>query len=101
MDEQSSKEITSSNSGAEEVGEWIYSMIPVGVAFTFYVAFILFSHLENKLLFIAYGVAAGFIGLESYWISRGLRKKHPSTVVMGMVGIVVTLALLFLVLNIK
>jgi hypothetical protein len=83
----------------EEAENWIFSLIPVTVAFAFYIVFITASSLENKGIFIAYGAAAGFIGLESYWILRGWRKNHGSTVFMGILGIAATLGLLNLYLS--
>ncbi len=80
----------------KEAQDWIFSLTPIGVAFGFYMMFIMSSGIEPKGLFIAYGAAAGIIGLESYWIVRGWRKNHASTVVMGILGIALTLGLLFL-----
>lgn len=56
---------------SDEVGSWIFSLAPVGVAFLFYVVFILQANLENTHLFLAYGATAGFIGLETFWILKG------------------------------
>ncbi len=83
-----------------EAEDWIFSLTPMGVAFVFYVMFIVSSNIEPKGLFLAYGAAAGFIGLESYWIVRGWRKNNASTIVMGLIGIAVTLSLLFLYISI-
>ena len=82
--------------GKSEAEDWIFSLTPMGVAFVFYVMFIMSTNIEPKGLFLAYGAAAGFIGLESYWIVRGWRKNNVSTIVMGLIGITVTLGLLFL-----
>jgi hypothetical protein len=79
---------------SSETESWIFSLTPIGVAFVFYIMFIISTDIESKGLFIAYGAAAGFIGLESYWIVRGWRKKRTSTVVMGILGIAITLGLL-------
>jgi hypothetical protein len=87
----------SSASNSQVVENWIFSLIPVGVAFAFYLVFILQSDIENKNSFIAYGATAGFIGLESYWIARGLRNKRNGVVVMGLIGIAITLAVLSLI----
>ena len=83
-----------------EAQDWIFSLTPIGVAFVFYILFIMSTDIESKGLFVAYGAAAGFIGLESYWIVRGWRKNHVSTVVMGLIGIAITLGLLFLYVSI-
>ena len=85
-----------------EIGEaesWIFSLVPVGVAFVFYIMFIISSDIEQKGLFLAYGATAGIIGLETYWIVRGWRKNHGSTVLMGIIGIMITLGLLKLYLS--
>jgi hypothetical protein len=79
-----------------EAEDWMFSLVPIGVAFVFYIIFIISTNIEPKGLFMAYGAAAGFIGLESYWIIRGWRKNHASTIVMGFIGIAITLGLLFL-----
>lgn len=84
-------------SNSQVVENWIFSLIPVGVAFVFYLVFILQSDIENKSLFIAYGATAGFIGLESYWIAQGLRNKRNGVVVMGLIGIAITLGVLTLI----
>ena len=83
---------TSRETGEGE--EWIFSLTPIAIAFVFYIMFIISTELENKGLFIAYGAAAGMIGLESYWIVRGWRRNHGSTVLMGAIGIAITLGLL-------
>jgi hypothetical protein len=77
-----------------EIQDWIFSLTPIGVAFVFYIVFIVSSGLEPRGLFIAYGAAAGFIGLESYWVVRGWHNNHASTIIMGLIGIITTLALL-------
>lgn len=81
-----------------EAENWIFSLTPIFVAFVFYIMFIITTDIENKGLFIAYGAAAGFIGLETYWVVRGWRNNHGSTVVMGVIGIAITLGLLKLYL---
>ena len=83
-----------------EAEDWIFSLTPMGVAYAFYIMFIMSTNIEPKELFLAYGAAAGFIGLESYWIIRGWRKNHASTIVMGLIGIAITLSLLFLYVSI-
>jgi len=82
-----------------EAEDWMFSLVPIGVAFTFYMIFIMSTNIEPKGLFLAYGAAAGFIGLESYWIVRGWRKNHASTIVMGFLGIAITLGVLFLYMS--
>jgi len=82
--------------GKSETEDWIFSLTPMGVAFVFYVMFIMSANIEPKGIFLAYGAAAGFIGLESYWIVRGWRKNNVSTILMGLLGIAITLGMLFL-----
>jgi hypothetical protein len=92
------KKLLTTNRDSSEAGNWIFSLVPIAVAFSFYIVFILSSDIENKALFIAYGAAAGFIGLESYWVLRGWRNNHGSTVLMGIIGIAATIGLLKLYL---
>ena len=80
--------------GPGEIEDWIFSLTPIGVAFVFYVVFNMSSGIESKETFIAYGAAAGFIGLESYWIVRGWYNNHASTVIMGAIGILITIFVL-------
>ena len=82
-----------------EAEDWIFSLTPISVAFVFYIIFIMSTDIEQKGLFIAYGATAGLIGLESYWIVRGWRQHHLSTVVMGFMGIAITLGLLNLYMS--
>jgi len=77
--------------GPGEIQDWIFSLTPIGVAFVFYIVFIMSSNIEPKGLFIAYGAAAGFIGLESYWMVRCWHNNHGSTVIMGAIGILITI----------
>ncbi len=86
--------------GPGEIHDWIFSLTPVGVAFVFYVVFIMSANIEPKALFIAYGAAAGIIGLESYWIVRGWHNNHASTIIMGVIGIGITLCMLVFYLSI-
>ena len=50
----------------------------------------------NKDIILVTGMAAGFAGLEGYWVFRGWRKNHGSTVLMGILGIAITFALAWL-----
>ena len=86
--------------GPEEIQDWIFSLTPIGVAFVFYIVFIMSSNIEPKGLFIAYGAAAGFIGLESYWMVRGWHNNHGSTVIMGAIGILITIFVLGMYISI-
>lgn len=94
------EQVSEKQESTDVVANWIFSLLPIGVAFVFYVVFISATSLENANIFIAYGAAAAFVGLETYWIMYGLRKKYMGTVVMGLVGIALTLGLLFLYLSV-
>lgn len=86
--------------GPGEIQDWIFSLPPIGVAFVFYVVFIMTSGTEPKEPFIAYGAAAGFFGLESYWIVRGWHNNHGVTVIPGAIGILVTILVLGIYMSI-
>ena len=77
-----------------EVQDWIFSLTPLGVAFAFYILFIMSTDIQPKGLFLAYGATAGIIGLETYWIFRGWRNNHASTILMGLIGVAITLGVL-------
>ena len=98
-DESKLSKIMKTSRGMNETESWIFSLAPVGVAFVFYIMFIVSSDIDQKGLFIAYGAAAGLIGLETYWVVRGWRKNHGSTVILGILGIAITLGLLQLYLS--
>ena len=76
----------------QEIQDWIFSLAPLGVAFTFFLIFLWPMDIPNKDIILASGVAAGFIGLESYWVFRGWRKNHISKTLLGLAGIAITLA---------
>lgn len=94
------KKLLTTSRDPRETQEWIFSLTPIGVAFAFYMIFIVTSDIEPKGLLMACGAAAGFVGLETYWIIRGWRKNHASTVVMGFIGIAIAISLLFLYMSI-
>lgn len=97
-DEGKLKKLVKTRRTVGEGESWIFSLTPVFIAFVFYILFIMSSDIEEKRLFMAYGAAAGLIGLETYWIVRGWRNNHGSTIVMGILGIAITLGLLKLYL---
>ena len=72
---------------AQEMSTWIFSLTPLGIAFCFYFVFLLPMDIENKDLLYVVGAAAGFSGLQAYWISRGWDRNDGITVVLGLVGI--------------
>jgi hypothetical protein len=71
---------------AADIPLWASSLVPVMAAFVCYVGLILAAGIEPHARLIAYGAAAAFIGLECYWILRGLRENHFGTMVTGFVG---------------
>jgi hypothetical protein len=77
-----------------EACDWVFSLIPISVAFVFYVLFIMSANLEHSGVFIAYGAAAGFIGLETYWVVRGWKKNNLSTIILSVIAIIMTVVLL-------
>jgi uncharacterized membrane protein len=77
----------------KEIEDWIFSLTPLGVAFVFFIIFVLPMDLPNKDMIVVTGIAAGFTGLQTYWIFRGWRKNHGSTVLLGIIGIGITLSL--------
>ena len=85
----------------QEVQDWIFSLTPLGVAFVFFFLFMLAMDIPDKTLGLVVGVSAGFTGLQSYWVFRGWRRNHFSTVLMGVIGISITLAALWLYLGMR
>ncbi len=79
-----------------EIEDWMFTLTPLGVAFVFFIVFILSTNLANKELIMVAGTAAGFVGLQSYWIFRGWRKNHAITILMGLVTIALVLGLVWL-----
>ena len=98
-DESKIEKLIKTSRKTGEAEDWIFSLTPITVAFVFYIMFIISTDIEQKGLFIAYGASAGIIGLESYWIVRGWRNNHGSTIVMGVLGIAITLGLLSLYMS--
>lgn len=78
-----------------EVEDWLFTLMPLGVAFVFFIVFILSSDIANKGLVMVVGTAAGFIGLQSYWVFRGWRKNHMVTVLTGLASIAIVLGLVW------
>lgn len=84
-----------------EMGRWIFSLTPLGVAFVFYFIFLLPADIDNKdILYIA-GATAGFSGLQAYWVVRGWKRKELLTVVLGVLGIAVAFGLAWMYLSFK
>jgi hypothetical protein len=83
----------------QEVEDWLFSLIPLGVAFVFFFIFLLPMDIPRKDVVMIIGTAAGFTGLQSYWIFRGWRKNHALTIVLGLIGIAIVLGLVNLYLT--
>ena len=71
----------------KEVQRWIFSLIPLGVAFVFFFIFLLPMDIPNKDIILVIGAAAGFAGLQTYWIARGWQRDEGSTVLLGLIGL--------------
>lgn len=71
----------------KEVQRWIFSLTPLGVAFVFFFIFMLPLNIPNKDLILVTGAAAGFAGLQAYWIFRGWQREEGSTILLGVIGI--------------
>jgi uncharacterized membrane protein len=74
----------------QEIQDWLFSLTPLGVAFVFFIIFLLPMDIANKDIILVSGIAAGIIGLQSYWVFRGWRKNHISTILLGLLGIAIT-----------
>jgi hypothetical protein len=99
MDDSSKfSRLVKSNRQPRELDDWVFSVAALGLSFFFYIILVLSSGLESQGLLIALGAAAALIGLESYWIMRGWRKNNLTTILLGITGILVVLALLWLYL---
>lgn len=73
----------------QEVQRWIFSLIPLGVAFVFFFIFMLPMDIANKDIILVTGAAAGFAGLQTYWIFRGWQREEGLTIVLGIAGILI------------
>lgn len=81
--------ILESHRDRKEIQNWIFSLTPLGVAFVFFFIFLLPMDVANKDLILVTGAAAGFAGLQVYWIFRGWRREEGLTILLGVVGIVI------------
>lgn len=77
----------------QEIQDWLFSLTPLGVAFTFFLIFMWPMDIAHKDMIIVTGIVAGVVGLESYWVFRGWRKNHIVTVLLGIFGILATIFL--------
>jgi hypothetical protein len=76
----------------QELQDWMFSLAPLGVAFIFFLIFMWSTDIPHKNIIIVIGIAAGIVGLESYWIFRGWRKNHIVTILLGLISVVITVA---------
>lgn len=76
----------------KEIQNWIFSLTPLGVAFVFFFIFLLPMEIANKDLILVIGAAAGFAGLQVYWIFRGWQRQEGLTVLLGIIGIIIAAA---------
>lgn len=74
----------------QEVQQWMFSLAPLGVAFVFFLIFLLPMEIASKDTILVMGLAAGFAGLEAYWVYRGWQRAEGLTVLLGLVGIALT-----------
>ena len=72
--------IKSNTRDDEEIGHWFTSLAPLGMAFVFFFVFVSGSDIPNKDELYVIGGAAGFSGLEIYWIVRGWRRDEATTI---------------------
>ena len=79
-----------------EVGHWFTSLAPLGMAFAFFFVFVSGSDIRNKDVLYVIGAAAGFSGLEIYWIVRGWRRDEATTILLGIIGIAIATGLAWL-----
>lgn len=85
----------------QELQNWMFSLIPLFVAFAFFLVFIWSVDLPHKDIIVIIGAAAAFIGFEAYWICRGWRKNHFITILFGLIGVVIAIALTWIYLVFK
>lgn len=84
--------ILESHRDQKEIQNWIFSLTPLGVAFVFFFIFLLPMEIANKDLILVIGAAAGFAGLQVYWIFRGWRREEGFTILLGFIGILFAVA---------
>ena len=90
------RKILKTSRDPQELQDWMFSLIPLFVAFTFFLVFVWSIDLPHKDIVILIGAAAAFTGFEAYWIYRGWRKNHFITILFGLIGVVITIALAWL-----
>lgn len=91
--------IVESHRDEKEVGLWLFSLIPLGVAFIFFFIFLLPMEVLNKDVILVTGAGAGFAGLQGYWIHRGWRREEGSTILLGVLGLAATAVFVWAYIN--
>jgi len=89
------KSILETSRHEHEIQWWMFSLAPLGVAFSFFFVFIVPMEIPNKDVVLVTGLAAGFAGLQTYWIFRGWQRDEGLTVLLGIVSIVAVGALVW------
>ncbi|MFZ0468588.1 MAG: hypothetical protein WAL92_06680 [Thiogranum sp.] len=80
--------ILESHRDEKEIQHWIFSLTPLGVAFAFFFIFLLPMDIQNKDVVLVTGGAAGFSGLQAYWVFRGWQREEGLTILLGIISIV-------------
>jgi hypothetical protein len=88
-------DILRSERDLREIQRWLFSLLPLGVAFAFFFVFMLPLEIEKKDVILIVGGAAGFAGLEAYWVYRGWQRSEGITILLGLIGICVTALLVW------
>jgi NADH:ubiquinone oxidoreductase subunit H len=83
------KQLLATDRDPNEVQDWIFSLTPLGIAFLFFHFFILRMDIPEKPEVMIVGMAAGILGLQTYWVVRGWRKNHISTILLGLISIAI------------
>lgn len=87
------KKLFESPREAQEVERWVFSLVPLMVAFSFFVLFMAPAKINNKDIVYVIAITSGFVGLESYWIIRGWKRNEGMTIILGIIGIALAVAL--------
>lgn len=87
------KQLFTNDRDIKEIDRWLLSLAPLGVAFTFFVVFLLPLEIPNKDVVLTLGITSGFIGLQTYWVIRGWRRNEGMTVLLGILSMILVVAL--------
>ncbi len=77
----------------KEIERWFISLAPLGLAFIFFFVFMSAMEMPNKDIVYTVGGAAGFTGLQTYWIARGWNRGDGTTILLGVGSIAFTVAI--------